>query len=73
LLQDFPAAGLSDLDVQSRDTRDTALTLACRGGFLAVAEVLVKAGADVNLGASTPFAAKPAKKDKASSSEEAEI
>jgi ankyrin repeat domain-containing protein 17 len=31
------------------------LTLACCGGFLEVADFLIKAGADLELGASTPL------------------
>ena len=33
----------------------TALTLACCGGFLEVADFLIKARADLELGASTPL------------------
>ena len=31
------------------------MTLACCGGFLDVADFLIKAGADIELGASTPL------------------
>ncbi|KAH8034072.1 hypothetical protein HPB51_019427 [Rhipicephalus microplus] len=34
---------------------ETALTLACCGGFLEVADFLLKAGAQLELGASTPL------------------
>jgi len=36
-------------------SQETALTLACCGGFLEVADFLIKAGADMELGASTPL------------------
>uniref|UniRef100_A0A663MRS8 Ankyrin repeat domain 17 n=1 Tax=Athene cunicularia TaxID=194338 RepID=A0A663MRS8_ATHCN len=37
------------------ETQETALTLACCGGFLEVADFLIKAGADIELGCSTPL------------------
>uniref|UniRef100_A0A8B9PMC6 K Homology domain-containing protein n=1 Tax=Apteryx owenii TaxID=8824 RepID=A0A8B9PMC6_APTOW len=37
------------------ETQETALTLACCGGFSEVADFLIKAGADIELGCSTPL------------------
>ncbi|XP_035225607.1 ankyrin repeat domain-containing protein 17-like, partial [Stegodyphus dumicola] len=45
----------ADINAQTEETQETALTLACCGGFLEVADFLVKAGADIELGASTPL------------------
>ncbi|XP_022247672.1 ankyrin repeat domain-containing protein 17-like isoform X2 [Limulus polyphemus] len=45
----------ADINAQTEETQETALTLACCGGFLEVAEFLIKAGADIELGASTPL------------------
>jgi len=44
-----------DINAQTDETQETALTLACCGGFLEVADFLIKAGADVELGCSTPL------------------
>lgn len=43
------------INAQTEETQETALTLACCGGFLEVADFLIKAGADAELGASTPL------------------
>lgn len=43
------------INSQTEETQETALTLACCGGFLEVADFLIKAGADIELGASTPL------------------
>ncbi|XP_047998051.1 ankyrin repeat and KH domain-containing protein 1-like isoform X4 [Leguminivora glycinivorella] len=43
------------INAQTDETQETALTLACCGGFLEVADFLIKAGADAELGASTPL------------------
>lgn len=43
------------INTQTEETQETALTLACCGGFLEVADFLIKAGADIELGASTPL------------------
>lgn len=45
----------ANINAQTEETQETALTLACCGGFLEVADFLIKAGADVELGASTPL------------------
>ena len=45
----------ADINAQTDETQETALTLACCGGFLEVADFLIKAGADLELGASTPL------------------
>ena len=50
----LPALG-ADINAQTEETQETALTLACCGGFLEVADFLIKAGADLELGASTPL------------------
>lgn len=45
----------ANINAQTDETQETALTLACCGGFLEVADFLLKAGADLELGASTPL------------------
>nr|XP_042905187.1 ankyrin repeat and KH domain-containing protein 1 isoform X1 [Parasteatoda tepidariorum] len=45
----------ADINAQTEETQETALTLACCGGFLDVADFLIKASADIELGASTPL------------------
>ena len=45
----------ADINAQTEETQETALTLACCGGFLEVADFLIKAGGDLELGASTPL------------------
>lgn len=45
----------ANINAQTEETQETALTLACCGGFLEVADFLLKAGADIELGASTPL------------------
>ncbi|XP_064457287.1 ankyrin repeat domain-containing protein 17-like isoform X2 [Ornithodoros turicata] len=45
----------ADINAQTEETQETALTLACCGGFLEVADFLLKAGANLELGASTPL------------------
>ena len=45
----------ADINGQTEETQETALTLACCGGFLEVADFLIKAGADIEAGASTPL------------------
>lgn len=45
----------ADINAQTEETQETALTLACCGGFLEVADFLIKAGADIEIGASTPL------------------
>ncbi|VVD06099.1 unnamed protein product, partial [Leptidea sinapis] len=45
----------ASINAQTDETQETALTLACCGGFLEVADFLIKAGADSELGASTPL------------------
>lgn len=46
----------ADINAQTDETQETALTLACCGGFLEVADFLIKAGADIEAGANTPLA-----------------
>lgn len=43
------------INAQTEETQETALTLACCGGFIEVADYLIKQGADLELGASTPL------------------
>ncbi|KAM6985007.1 ankyrin repeat and KH domain-containing protein 1-like [Aplochiton taeniatus] len=45
----------ANINSQTEETQETALTLACCGGFLEVADFLIKAGADIELGCSTPL------------------
>lgn len=45
----------TNINAQTEETQETALTLACCGGFLEVADYLMKNGADIELGASTPL------------------
>nr|CAD7425874.1 unnamed protein product [Timema monikensis] len=45
----------ANINAQTEETQETALTLACCGGFTDVADFLIKAGADLELGASTPL------------------
>lgn len=49
-----PISG-ANINAQTEETQETALTLACCGGFLEVADYLLKNGADIELGASTPL------------------
>lgn len=53
-LQQALLAG-ANINAQTDETQETALTLACCGGFTEVADFLIKAGADIELGASTPL------------------
>ena len=50
-----PLPSGADINAQTEETQETALTLACCGGFRDVADLLIKAGADLELGASTPL------------------
>ncbi|XP_026684825.1 ankyrin repeat and KH domain-containing protein 1 [Diaphorina citri] len=43
------------INAHTEETQETALTLACCGGFLDVADFLLKNGANIELGASTPL------------------
>ena len=45
----------ADINSQTEETQETALTLACCGGFLEVVSILIKAEADIELGCSTPL------------------
>ncbi|XP_070582828.1 ankyrin repeat domain-containing protein 17 isoform X6 [Erythrolamprus reginae] len=45
----------ANINAQTEETQETALTLACCGGFLEVTDILIKAGADIELGCSTPL------------------
>ena len=45
----------ADINAQTKETQETALTLACSWGFTDVADFLIKAGADIELGAPTPL------------------
>ena len=51
----IPNLAAADINGQTEETQETALTLACCGGFLEVADFLIKAGADIEAGASTPL------------------
>lgn len=57
---DFPLKKIihllgANINAQTEETQETALTLACCGGFLEVADYLIKHGANIELGASTPL------------------
>lgn len=54
MLRFFPIPG-ADINAQTEETQETAITLACCGGFLEVADFLIKAGANIELGASSPL------------------
>jgi len=43
------------VNAQTEETQETALTLACCGGFLEIAELLINSGANLELGCSTPL------------------
>lgn len=45
----------ADVNAQTEETQETALTLACCGGFCEVAQFLIEAAADLELGCSTPL------------------
>lgn len=45
----------ADINAQTEETFETALTLACCGGFLEVVDFLIKAGAEIGAGANTPL------------------
>lgn len=45
----------ANINAQTEETQETALTLACCGGFLEVADFLLRNTADLELGASTPL------------------
>ncbi|XP_038061254.1 ankyrin repeat domain-containing protein 17-like isoform X2 [Patiria miniata] len=45
----------ANINAQTEETQETALTLACCGGFLDVAKFLIDVGADIELGCSTPL------------------
>ncbi|XP_014270909.1 ankyrin repeat domain-containing protein 17 isoform X5 [Halyomorpha halys] len=45
----------ANINAQTEETQETALTLACCGGFLEVANFLIRNGAEIELGASTPL------------------
>lgn len=45
----------ADINAQTEETLETALTLACCGGFLEVVDFLIKAGAEISAGANTPL------------------
>ncbi|KAL3278379.1 hypothetical protein HHI36_013707 [Cryptolaemus montrouzieri] len=45
----------ANINAQTDETQETALTLACCGGFTDVADILLKGGANIELGASTPL------------------
>lgn len=51
----FNCVSGANINAQTEETQETALTLACCGGFLEVADYLIKHGADIELGASTPL------------------
>lgn len=43
------------MNTKTEETQETALTLACCGGFFECVEVILKAGADIEAGSSTPI------------------
>ena len=45
----------ANLYAQTEETQETALTLACCGGFLEVVAYLLDCGAEIEMGASTPL------------------
>ncbi|XP_043657224.1 ankyrin repeat and KH domain-containing protein mask isoform X5 [Drosophila teissieri] len=45
----------ANINATTEETQETALTLACCGGFMEVAAFLIKEGANLELGASTPL------------------
>lgn len=45
----------AEVNAQTDETQETALTLACCGGFLEVAHFLIRAHADIEKGCSTPL------------------
>jgi len=51
----FVSCSDANVNAKTEETQETALTLACCGGFLECAELLVKAGADLETGCSTPL------------------
>uniref|UniRef100_A0A674GM60 Ankyrin repeat and KH domain containing 1 n=1 Tax=Taeniopygia guttata TaxID=59729 RepID=A0A674GM60_TAEGU len=52
---EIPWQWRANINAQTEETQETALTLACCGGFSEVADFLIKAGADIELGCSTPL------------------
>jgi len=54
ILSLFFAAG-AEVNAQTEETQETALTLACCGGFLEIAELLISSKANIELGCSTPL------------------
>jgi ankyrin repeat domain-containing protein 17 len=55
LVLSFVVLSGANINAQTEETQETALTLACCGGFSEVADFLIKAGADIELGCSTPL------------------
>lgn len=45
----------AEVNAQTQETQETALTLAACGGFVDVAELLLRCNADIELGSSTPL------------------
>lgn len=45
----------ADINAQTEETQETALTLACCGGFLDVVDFLIKAGAEISAGTHKPL------------------
>nr|XP_018668743.1 ankyrin repeat domain-containing protein 17 isoform X3 [Ciona intestinalis] len=45
----------ANVNAKTEETQETALTLACCGGFLECADLLVRAGANIETGCSTPL------------------
>lgn len=45
----------AEMNAQTEETQETALTLTCCGGFLEVADFLIRSGADIEAGATTPL------------------
>ena len=51
----LPTLTGANIEAQTEETQETALTLACCGGFLSVVQVLRERGAGLEQGASTPI------------------
>lgn len=45
----------ANVNTHTEETQETALTLACCGGFLDITQYLIEHGANIELGASTPL------------------
>ena len=55
LLTFFTSLLGAKVNTKTEETQETALTLACCGGFMECVEVLLSAGADIEAGCATPI------------------